>query len=108
VHEAFRKADLLAIQVPEEYGGAGADAVSGRIRIEEVARVCAASRLIPLGNKLGTTGMILPGTEDLKARYLPLVARGEATFAYALPSARRGRMPRRCAPAHAATATATC
>jgi alkylation response protein AidB-like acyl-CoA dehydrogenase len=90
VHEAFRKADLLAIQVPEEYGGAGADALAGCVLIEEVARVCAASSLIPLGNKLGTTGMILAGTEDLKARYLPLVARGEATFSYALSEREAG------------------
>lgn len=44
VYEALVKADLHAIHVPEAYGGAGADAVSVAIVIEEVARACASSR----------------------------------------------------------------
>ncbi|MFD5563539.1 acyl-CoA dehydrogenase family protein, partial [Kitasatospora griseola] len=39
--EALRSADLHAVHVPEEYGGAGADALATVIVIEEVARVCA-------------------------------------------------------------------
>ena len=45
-----------AVHVPEEFGGQGADAVATCIVIEEVARVCASSSLIPGVNKLGTTG----------------------------------------------------
>jgi alkylation response protein AidB-like acyl-CoA dehydrogenase len=43
-----------------------------------------------MGNKLGTTGMILAGSEELKQRYLPLVAAGEATFSYALSEREAG------------------
>jgi len=90
VHRALHDADLLAIHVPEAYGGAGADAIALCIVVEEIARVCASSSLIPMGNKLGTTGMILSGSEELKQRYLPAVARGEATFSYALSEREAG------------------
>jgi alkylation response protein AidB-like acyl-CoA dehydrogenase len=90
VHEALKKADLLAIHVPEAYGGAGADRIAHSIVVEEVARVCAASSLIVAGNKLGTMGLILSGSEELKQKYLPLVASGEATFSYALSEREAG------------------
>ncbi len=90
VHEALKKADLLAIHVPEQYGGAGADKIAHCIVVEEIARGCASSSLIPMGNKLGTTGLILSGSEELKQAYLPMVARGEATFSYALSEREAG------------------
>jgi len=90
VHEALKKADLLAIHVPEQYGGAGADKIAHCLVVEEIARVCAASSLIPMGNKLGTTGLILSGSEELKQEFLPLVASGEATFSYALSEREAG------------------
>ncbi|HEY5336387.1 MAG TPA: acyl-CoA dehydrogenase family protein, partial [Mycobacteriales bacterium] len=90
IHDALKAADMLAIHIPEEYGGAGADKIAHCILIEEIARVCASSSLIPMLNKLGTTGLILSGSEDLKQRYLPLVARGEAMFSYALSEREAG------------------
>ncbi len=90
VHEALKAADLLAIHVPEEYGGAGADKIAHCIVVEEIARVCASSSLIPMGNKLGTTGLILSGSPELKARYLPDVAKGDAFFSYALSEREAG------------------
>jgi alkylation response protein AidB-like acyl-CoA dehydrogenase len=84
VFEELKRNDLLAIHIPEAYGGAGADAISSAILIEEVARVCASSSLIPAVNKLGTQGMLLSGDEDLKQRYLPKVASGEGMISYAL------------------------
>jgi alkylation response protein AidB-like acyl-CoA dehydrogenase len=61
VYEALTKADLHAIHIPEAYGGAGADAISVAIVIEEV-----------------------------KSRYLAPVARGEAMFSYALSEPEAG------------------
>src|SRR5438105_8338810 len=46
-YDALRAADFHAPHIPEEYGGAGADALATAIVIEEVARVCASSSLIP-------------------------------------------------------------
>jgi alkylation response protein AidB-like acyl-CoA dehydrogenase len=90
VHRELQRADLLGIHVPEQYGGAGADRIAHSIVVEEIARVCASSSLIPAGNKLGTMGLILSGSEELKSRYLPAVAAGEATFSYALSEREAG------------------
>ncbi|MDT5236958.1 MAG: hypothetical protein QOF47_2945, partial [Mycobacterium sp.] len=58
---ALNAAGFGAIHVPEEYGGQGGDSVAACIVIEEVARVCASSSMIPICNKLGTMGLILRG-----------------------------------------------
>ena len=58
--------------------------------IEEVARACASSSLIPAVNKLGTVPVLLSGSEELKRACLPPVARGEALFSYALSEADAG------------------
>src|SRR6516162_7786975 len=89
-HDALVKADLHAVHIPEAYAGAGADAIATVIVIEEVARVCASSSLIPAVNKLGTMPVLLAGSPDLKQRYLPPVARGEAMFSYALSEPEAG------------------
>src|SRR5260370_34604702 len=52
-HDALVKAELHAVHIPEAFGGAGADAIATAIVIEEVARACASSSLIPAVNKLG-------------------------------------------------------
>ena len=83
-YDALRASDFHAPHIPVEYGGAGADALATAIVIEEVARVCAASSLIPAVNKLGTAPLLLSGSPDLKQRYLPPVAAGEAMFSYCL------------------------
>ncbi|MER7914515.1 acyl-CoA dehydrogenase family protein [Streptomyces sp. NPDC096068] len=76
--------DLHAVHVPETYGGAGADALATVIVIEEVARVCGSSSLIPAVNKLGSLPVILSGSEELKAKFLGPLAKGDAMFSYAL------------------------
>ena len=89
-YDALRASDFHAPHVPEEYGGAGADALATAIVIEEVARVCASSSLIPAVNKLGTMPLLLAGSAELKQRYLPPVARGEAMFSYCLSEPEAG------------------
>jgi alkylation response protein AidB-like acyl-CoA dehydrogenase len=90
VYDALVKADFQAVHIPESYGGAGADAIATAIVIEEVARACAASSLIPAVNKLGTVPLMLSASEDLKQQYLPPVARGEGMFCYALSEPEAG------------------
>ncbi len=90
IYAAMVKNQLHAVHVPAEYGGQGADALASTIVVEEVARVCASSSLIPAVNKLGTTGLILSGSHELKDRYLPAVARGDAMFSYALSEPEAG------------------
>ncbi|WP_432087175.1 acyl-CoA dehydrogenase family protein [Streptomyces sp. bgisy095] len=82
--DALVASDLHAVHVPESYGGAGADALATVIVIEEVARVCGSSSLIPAVNKLGSLPVILSGSEELKAEFLGPLAKGDAMFSYAL------------------------
>jgi alkylation response protein AidB-like acyl-CoA dehydrogenase len=88
--DALVAAELHAVHIPAEYGGAGADALATCIVIEEVARVCASSSLIPAVNKLGTTPLLLSASEDLKKRYLGPVAAGHGMFSYALSEPEAG------------------
>ncbi|MFS4096042.1 acyl-CoA dehydrogenase [Streptomyces sp. AF1A] len=82
--------ELHAVHVPEEYGGAGADALATVIVIEEVARACVSSSLIPAVNKLGSLPVILSGSEELKKKYLGPLAQGDAMFSYCLSEPEAG------------------
>ena len=62
-YAALRAGDFHAPHIPEEYDGAGADALATCIVIEEVARACATSSQIPAVNKLGTMPLILGASE---------------------------------------------
>ncbi|TVL88190.1 acyl-CoA dehydrogenase [Streptomyces sp. SAJ15] len=88
--DALVASELHAVHVPESYGGAGADALATVIVIEEVARVCASSSLIPAVNKLGSLPVILSGSEELKKRYLGPLAKGDAMFSYCLSEPEAG------------------
>ncbi len=89
-YDALSASGFHAPHIPEEYGGAGADALATCIVIEEVARACASSSLIPAVNKLGTMPVMLAASEEIKSKYLPRVASGEALFAYALSEREAG------------------
>ncbi|MEJ7725402.1 MAG: acyl-CoA dehydrogenase family protein [Actinomycetes bacterium] len=89
-YDALRASDFHAPHVPEAYGGAGADALATCIVIEEVARACASSSLIPAVNKLGSLPIMIAGSAEMKERYLPPLARGEAMFSYALSEPEAG------------------
>ena len=82
-HDALLQAGLLAAHVPAEYGGDGADALATVIIIEEVARACASSSLLPAVNKLGSLPLMLAGTEEQKKRWLTALAQGKG-FSYCL------------------------
>lgn len=88
--DALVASGFNAVHVPEEYDGQGADSVAACIVIEEVARVCASSSLIPDVNKLGTMGLILNGSDELKKQVLPAIASGEAMASYALSEREAG------------------
>ncbi|HZG99127.1 MAG TPA: acyl-CoA dehydrogenase family protein [Nocardioidaceae bacterium] len=83
-YDALRAADFHAPHIPEEYDGAGADALATCIVIEEIARADASASLIPGVNKLGTLPLLLAASPELRSAYLPQVARGEAMFSYCL------------------------
>ena len=88
--DALVASGFNAIHVPEEYGGQGGDSIAACIVIEEVARVDASSSLIPAVNKLGTMGLILNGSDELKQQVLPGIASGEGMASYALSEREAG------------------
>jgi alkylation response protein AidB-like acyl-CoA dehydrogenase len=83
--EAVRKMGplgLLGLNIPEEYGGSGVDAISAAIAIEELGFGCGSTALaIAAHNGLGCAPVALFGSQELKQRYLPRVASGEGRLA---------------------------
>ncbi|MQA03633.1 MAG: acyl-CoA dehydrogenase [Streptosporangiales bacterium] len=90
VYGALVQSGFHAPHIPEEYGGTGADALATCLVIEEVARACATSSLIPAVNKLGTLPLLLAASDEVKQRYLPPVAAGDAMFSYCLSESEAG------------------
>ena len=88
-YDALLALDLHAPHVPEEYGGAGADALATCLVIEEVARVDVSASLIPAVNKLGSLPLQLAADDAAARRYLPRLAAGEG-FSYCLSEPEAG------------------
>jgi alkylation response protein AidB-like acyl-CoA dehydrogenase len=82
--------ELPALGIPEEYGGAGADNVTQAVMVEELARVDASMAVTIVISKLGMIPVMNWGTEELKRRYLPRVASGQAQASYCLSEADAG------------------
>ena len=69
---------LLGLNIPEEYGGSDVDAISAAIAIEELGWGCGSTALaLAAHNGLGTSPIVAFGSEELKSKWLPLVASGE-------------------------------
>ena len=87
--DALQQAGLAAAHVPEEFGGQGADALATVIIIEEVARVCGASSLIPAVNKLGSVPLLIGASQEQNKKYLTQLAQGKG-FSYCLSESEAG------------------
>jgi alkylation response protein AidB-like acyl-CoA dehydrogenase len=73
---------LLALNIQEEYGGPGVDAVSAAIAIEELGWGCGGTALaVAAHNGLGTTPIAMWGSETMKQRYLVPIAEGKGNLA---------------------------
>lgn len=76
---------LMGMTIPKEYGGFGNTTVAYTIAIEELAKACASTAiLMAVHNTLGVFPIIKFGSEELKRRYLPGMAKGELLGAFAL------------------------
>jgi alkylation response protein AidB-like acyl-CoA dehydrogenase len=80
--EAVRKGGpvgLMGMSIPEEFGGSNVDAISNAIAMEELGWGCGSTALaLTAHNGLGTAPIALYGTEELKKKWLPLVAQGKS------------------------------
>jgi alkylation response protein AidB-like acyl-CoA dehydrogenase len=82
---------FMGIEVPEEYGGAGLDAVSFALVIEEIAAADAAhSTIVSVNNSLYCNGIVQFGTERQKKEYVMPVASGQAVGCYGLTEPQSG------------------
>ncbi|PZS10130.1 MAG: acyl-CoA dehydrogenase [Acidimicrobiales bacterium] len=79
-----------APHIPTEYGGVGADEIATNLVVEEVARGCASSSLIPAVNALGSLPVLLAGSAELKQEVLTPLASGKVMFSYALSERESG------------------
>ena len=83
--EAVRKMGplgLLGLNIPEQYGGSGVDAISAAIALEELGWGCGSTALaVAAHNGLGTAPITLFGSEEQKKFYLPRAASGEGRLA---------------------------
>ena len=81
---------LMAIESPEEYGGAGSTIFNAILAIEEIARVDASvSVFVDVHNTLVTNAFMKWGSDELKKKYLPQMAESRVG-AYALSEAASG------------------
>ncbi len=81
---------LMAIETPEEYGGAGSSFFNAILAIEELARVDASTAVfVDVQNTLVTNALIRWANEDQKKKYLPQMAESKVG-AYALSEAGSG------------------
>ena len=93
VKEVFAANGLLGLHVPAEYGGAGADTLTFAVTVEEIARVCASSSVIPLVQKLGTVPILIGANEQQKHEWLPGIAAGRDLISYCISEAGAGSDP---------------
>jgi alkylation response protein AidB-like acyl-CoA dehydrogenase len=81
---------LMGIEVPEELGGAGSSFFTAALVVEELSRVDASvGVLVDVQNTLVNNAFLRWGSDDLKARYLPVLT-SEKVGAYALSEAGSG------------------
>jgi len=82
---------LLGIMVPEQWGGAGADAVSYVVALEEIAKACASHAVVmSVNNSLYCDPLWKYGTDEQRARFLKPVAAGHALGCFALTEPEAG------------------
>src|SRR5215470_16138950 len=101
---SLAKTGLLGALVPEAYGGAALDYVSYALAVEELNRVDASVGITMWAhNSLCTNHIALFGSSEQRARYLPVLARGEILGAWGLTEPGSGSdaaaMKTRAAPA---------
>lgn len=92
--DTIRKAGelgFMGIEVPEEYGGAGLDAIGYVLMMEEIAAADAShSTIVSVNNTLYCNGIMLFGTEEQKQAFVKPIASGQEIGAYALTEPQSG------------------
>jgi acyl-CoA dehydrogenase len=82
---------LFGYSIPEQYGGAGMTTEELVLAALELSQCSVAFRArVGTNTGIGSEGLVADGTEEQKARYLPRLASGELTGAFALTEPEAG------------------
>jgi alkylation response protein AidB-like acyl-CoA dehydrogenase len=85
---------FMGIEVPEQYGGAGMDALAYTLALEEICKADASHGVImSVNNSLYCHGIVKFGTEEQKNKFVTPVASGKAIGAYSLTEPHSGSDP---------------
>ncbi|XP_060017021.1 complex I assembly factor ACAD9, mitochondrial isoform X1 [Lagenorhynchus albirostris] len=82
--EKLKSLGLFGMQVPEEYGGLGLSNTMYARLGEIISLDCSIAVTLAAHQAIGLKGIILAGSEEQKARYLPKLASGEHVAAFCL------------------------
>jgi acyl-CoA dehydrogenase len=89
--QKMRDLGLFGLAIPEEYGGLGLNTLGECVLNEEFGRVNACFRIrFSANNGIGSQGILIDGTPEQKRKYLPRIASGEWTAAFALTEPNAG------------------
>lgn len=84
IFDDLRRADLLGLCIPREYGGSSAGILGLTLAIEEVTKYSNVIGLMLLLTRLPTGPLMIAGSESQKQRYLPGIANGTARASFCL------------------------
>jgi len=88
--EVYSKYGFLSLLIPKEYGGMDTDITSFCLVTEEIANICASSALLVIVQAVGTMPVVLGGTNELKERVLPRLAKEKGLICFCLTEPESG------------------
>jgi alkylation response protein AidB-like acyl-CoA dehydrogenase len=94
--KAICEAEMMAITIPEEYGGLDLGYVERLIALEEIARISVATAMMMQVGGLGIEPILKYGNDEQKKKYLPGLASGEHFATVAVTEATGGSDPKGC------------
>jgi alkylation response protein AidB-like acyl-CoA dehydrogenase len=93
VIRALGEAEMMALTIPEEYGGLGLGYIARLIALEEISRVSVATAMTLQVFALGIEPIVKFGSDEQKKKYLPDLAKGERLATTAVTEATGGSDP---------------
>ncbi|MGD9238976.1 MAG: acyl-CoA dehydrogenase family protein [Desulfobacterales bacterium] len=93
VVKALGEAEMMALTIPEEYGGLGLGYTARMIALEEISRISVATTMMLQVFALGIEPIVKFGSDELKKKYLPGLAKGERLATTAVTEATGGSDP---------------
>jgi len=90
LRELLAAQDILALPFPVAHGGLGGDLLTVCLAVEQISRACATTGLILAVQELASLPLLIAGTDEQQARWIPRLASGEQLIAFALTEAEAG------------------